>query len=56
MKIVTKIIGVGKDYRPCEHTTGVWKDEDGICVEYQDGERKCFYISEIIENKPKLNN
>jgi hypothetical protein len=47
MKIVTKIIGVGEEYRPCEHTTGVWKEEDGICVEYQDGERKCFYISQM---------
>jgi hypothetical protein len=47
MKTVAKIIGVGKDFLPCEHATDILKDEDGICIEYQDGERKCFYVSEM---------
>ena len=44
---ISKVIGVGLEYRPDEHDRGYWKEEDGICLEYEDGYRDCFYISEI---------
>jgi hypothetical protein len=46
-KAIAKIIGHGKDYRPCQHDTGGWRDEDGVCVEFSDGYRDCFYVSDL---------
>lgn len=48
MKHVIKIIGFGKDHRPCEHDTGLWLDQDGVTVEYDDGTRKQFYVSQML--------
>lgn len=56
MNTVVKIIGIGKEHRPCAHDTGVWFDQDGICVEFEDGTRKQFYVSQIqfSENIPMI--
>lgn len=45
---IVKIIGHGKDYRPCQHETGEWREEDGVCVEFADGNRECFYVSDLL--------
>ena len=43
---IIKIIGHGPDYRPCGHDA-VRREEGGVCVEYEDGYRACFYESEL---------
>ena len=44
---ITAIIGVGLEYRPDEHERLEWREEMGICLEYADGYRDSFYISEL---------
>lgn len=45
---VVKIIGVGPEYRPDEHDRGEWREhEDGVCLEFADGYRDCYYLSDI---------
>jgi hypothetical protein len=44
---VLTVVGVGLEYRPDEHERGEWRNEPGICLEYEDGYRDCFYISEL---------
>lgn len=50
---IVKIIGYGKDYRPCQHETGEWRDEDGVCVEFADGNRDCIYVSDLLYAPPQ---
>lgn len=50
---VVKILGVGPEYRPDEHDRGEWREnEDGVCIEFADGYRDCYYLSDIFAYQP----
>lgn len=50
---VVRVISHGKDFRPDEHETGEWRDEDGVVLEFEDGYRDCFYVSSLLAAAPE---